>query len=141
MPFFDLPDHTYGTGLGYYMYIETSFPQKPNDKARLISPEYNVSPGGSCLQFFYHMWGESTGALNVFLQTYSGIQGSPLWALSRDQGDLWRPARATIITASKFRVKMRRKLSTLMYTALFSRCSLGHLRRCCRSKLYRRYFD
>lgn len=119
MPFAVFLDHTYGTGLGYYMYIETSFPQQPGDKARLISPEYNVSPGGSCLQFYYHMWGESTGALNVFLQLSMGIQGSPLWALSQDQGDLWRPARASIITSNKFRVEMRRKLSALIYTTLF----------------------
>ena len=62
-------DHTYGTGIGYYMYIETSAPQKLGDKARLITPEYNVAAGGSCLQFFYHMWGSSTGAFNVYLKT------------------------------------------------------------------------
>ena len=101
-----LKDHTYGTGLGYYMYIETSYPQKPGDKARLISPVYNVAPGGSCLQFFYHMWGDSTGSLNIFLKTTAGIQSSPLWALSRDQGDLWRTGRAAIQAANKFQVRI-----------------------------------
>lgn len=97
-------DHTYGTGAGYYMYIETSSPQKAGDKARLISPTYTVAPGGSCLQFFYHMWGADTGALNVFLKLTTGIQPSPIWALSRDQGDFWRPARATILATDKFQV-------------------------------------
>ncbi|CAF1593620.1 unnamed protein product, partial [Adineta ricciae] len=97
-------DHTYGTGIGYYMYIETSPPQKQGDKARLISPEYKVAAGGSCLQFFYHMWGASTGALNVYLKVGQTLEGRPLWALSGDQGDFWRPARATIRTNSKYQV-------------------------------------
>ena len=97
-------DHTYGTGSGYYMYIETSSPQKAGDKARLISPTYTAAASGSCLKFFYHMWGIDTGALNVFLKLSTGIEPSPIWALSRDQGDLWRPAQATISTAAKFQV-------------------------------------
>ncbi|UJR31098.1 hypothetical protein I4U23_018606, partial [Adineta vaga] len=97
-------DHTYGTGIGYYMYIETSSPQKQGDKARLITPEYKVAAGGSCLQFFYHMWGASTGALNVYLKVGQTLEGRPLWALSGDQGNLWRPARATIKTTGKFQV-------------------------------------
>ncbi|CAF0847412.1 unnamed protein product, partial [Rotaria sordida] len=97
-------DHTYGTSVGYYMYIETSAPRKPGDKARLITPEYTVSPGGSCLQFFYHMWGIDTGALNVFLKSGSTFVDSPLWALNGDQGDLWRSARATIRATGKFQV-------------------------------------
>ncbi|CAF1552804.1 unnamed protein product, partial [Adineta steineri] len=97
-------DHTYGTNFGYYMYIETSAPQKTGDKARLISPEYDVAAGGSCLQFFYHMWGDSTGAFNVYLKVGANLEARPLWALSGDQGDFWRPARATIQTSGKFQV-------------------------------------
>ena len=99
-------DHTYESSVGHYMYIETSSPQKPGDIARLISPEYDVSPGGSCLQFFYHMWGSDTGAFNVYLKASTDIsfQGAPLWALIGDQDDLWRTARATIRTTNKFQV-------------------------------------
>jgi hypothetical protein len=104
-------DHTYGTGIGYYMYIETSDPQKPGDKARLISPEYDVGLGGSCLQFFYHMWGASTGAFNVYLKVGTDIEGSPLWALSGDQGDFWRPARASISTPGKFQVNDKKNFN------------------------------
>jgi hypothetical protein len=91
------------------MYIETSFPQKPGDKARLISPEYSVSPGGSCLQFFYHMWGSDTGALNVYLKNGAEIEASPLWALGNDQGNFWRPARATVKVTNKFQVSYQNK--------------------------------
>ena len=97
-------DHTYGTGVGHYMFIETSSPQKENDTARLISPEYTVTPGGSCLQFFYHMWGKTTGTLNVFLKEGDIIQSNPLWSLKGDQGDVWRSASATIKSTGKYRV-------------------------------------
>lgn len=89
------------------MYIEASYPQKENDKARLISPEYTVAPGGSCVQFFYHMWGRNTGALNVYLKEGDNIEGSPLWALKGDQGNFWRPARATVQAANKFQVNKK----------------------------------
>ena len=122
------------------MYIETSSPQKPGDKARLISPEYKVAAGGSCLQFFYHMWGASTGALNVYLKVGQTLEGRPLWALSGDQGDFWRPARATIRTNSKYQVNTIHKQELLTSTKNFLFLSLGRFRRCSWSKLYRRYF-
>ncbi len=89
------------------MYIETSYPRIPNDKARLITPQYNVGVGGSCLQFFYHMWGRHTDKLNVLLKDGNDIQGRPLWVLNGDQGDLWRSASATIKAAGKFQVKRK----------------------------------
>ena len=131
-------DHTYGTGTGYYMYIETSSPQKPGDKARLISSTYSVAAGGSCLQFFYHMWGADTGALNVFLKVNNGIEPSPIWALSRDQGDLWRPARATILAADKFQVSSSPIRDIVISTI---GVGLGRFRRCRWSRLSRRHLN
>jgi hypothetical protein len=59
-------DHTTGTDRGYYLYIETSSPQKPGQKARIVSPKY--APSSSvCLKFHYHMYGASIGTLNVLL--------------------------------------------------------------------------
>jgi hypothetical protein len=59
-------DHTTGTDHGYYLYIETSFPQSQGQKARIISPMY--SPSSSvCLRFYYHMFGPSIGVLNVLM--------------------------------------------------------------------------
>lgn len=110
-------DHTYGTGVGHYMFIEASFPQKENDVARLISPEYIDTPGGSCVQFFYHMWGRTTGALNVFLKEGEIIQSRPLWSLKGDQGDLWRSASATIKSTGKYRVDI---LENDLYETIFS---------------------
>jgi hypothetical protein len=58
-------DHTLGTSAGHYAYIESSFPQQNGDKAWLVS-EVLESPMGACLDFWYHMKGDTTGNLTVF---------------------------------------------------------------------------
>ena len=50
--------------LGHYMYIEASG-RTLGQKARLISPKYTDS-SAMCLQFFYHMYGDGIGILNVY---------------------------------------------------------------------------
>ena len=45
-------DHT--TGSGYYIFIETSAPQKPGDRAWLASPSLPPTTA-NCLEFYYHM--------------------------------------------------------------------------------------
>ncbi len=45
-------DHT--TGKGYYVFIESSLPQKPGDRAWLASP-FIPPASASCLVFYYHM--------------------------------------------------------------------------------------
>lgn len=58
---------------GFYMYIETSRPRLEGDKARLLSPTFNMnaksflssSSGGNnptyCFTFYYHMYGKHIG--------------------------------------------------------------------------------
>ena len=50
---------------GYYMYIETSSPRVAGDNAKL---EFSVPGNGglSCLEFYYHMYGDTMGTLTVF---------------------------------------------------------------------------
>lgn len=49
------------------MYTESSAPRRRGDKAWLVSPVYPLTIG-SCLQFYYHMYGTNIGTLNVYLQ-------------------------------------------------------------------------
>ena len=64
------------------MYIEASSPRVAGDNAKL---ELSVSGNGelSCLEFYYHMYGDSMGTLNV----YSG--NVVVFSTSGDHGDLW----------------------------------------------------
>ena len=49
------------------MYIEASAPSKQGDKARLMSPTYTDN-SAICVQFWYHMYGNGIGTLNVYAQ-------------------------------------------------------------------------
>jgi hypothetical protein len=59
-------DHTTASRFGYYIYIETSAPAKPNDTARLVSPDLVVADEETCFRFYYHMYGSDIYRLNVY---------------------------------------------------------------------------
>lgn len=54
------------SGKGWYMYIETSYPRRPNDTAGLVSPTIQTSSSSVCVLFWYHMFGPHVNALNVY---------------------------------------------------------------------------
>ena len=74
---------------GYYMYTETSSPRGQGDNAKL---QVSVSGNGAaaCLVFYYHMYGDTIGALNV----YSG--NDLVFNVFGNQGNYWIQARETI---------------------------------------------
>lgn len=57
--------HVVFVGNGYYLYIESSSPRTPGNKAEL---ESTTLPGGSqyCLTFYYNMLGATMGALHIY---------------------------------------------------------------------------
>ena len=48
--------------------IEASYPQTPGQKARLISRPFEPKNNGCRLVFYYHMYGEDMGELNVYVR-------------------------------------------------------------------------
>lgn len=91
---------------GYYMYIETSGWIAIGSKAWFISPSYQPASrtGGKCMQFWYHMYGNSIGQLNVYLKTTSGYPGTKVWTMSQNQGNQWLIGQVKITTSSSFNV-------------------------------------
>ncbi|CAH3170581.1 unnamed protein product [Porites evermanni] len=77
-------------GSGNYMYIETSFPRRPGDKAKLVLTVPN-NRETSCLSFYYHMYGATVGTLNV----YSG--NSKVFNISGHQSNNWIMVERNII--------------------------------------------
>lgn len=83
-------DATTGTKLGWYMYIETSSNYR-NEKAWLVSEHYlpSDSPSGIyCVSFFYHMFGDDIGALNVYTRVGTNTP-TQRWRKSGQKGDFW----------------------------------------------------
>ena len=84
---------------GKYMYIETSSPRRPGDKAKLV---FTVPNNGemSCLSFYYHMHGASVGTLNV----YNG--NSKVVNISGQQSNYWIMVERNIIMNGSVREKV-----------------------------------
>ncbi|KAK0068562.1 MAM and LDL-receptor class A domain-containing protein 2, partial [Biomphalaria pfeifferi] len=80
-------DHSKSDGSGKYIYIETSSPQRPGQKARLISPD--IGAGSYCVQFYYNMFGQTVGNLNLYVMT-GLVLPTPLWSKSGTQGQAWK---------------------------------------------------
>ncbi|CAH1233158.1 MALRD1 [Branchiostoma lanceolatum] len=86
-------NHTIGTALGHYVYLEASNID-PGVTARLLSPTLPAIPLSSshtsyCLSFWYHMYGLHIGTLTV-KQKGSGAYEVPVWSLSGAQTSVLR---------------------------------------------------
>lgn len=85
------------------MFIETSSPRKPNDKARLESEEFQpTGSSGRCLKFWYHMYGVSIGTLNVWMSS-NGTSGQ-IWSLTGDQKNQWKFGQAPVSSKGVYQV-------------------------------------
>ncbi|KAJ8022472.1 MAM and LDL-receptor class A domain-containing protein 2 [Holothuria leucospilota] len=94
-------DHT--TGTGWYMYVETSSPVECNWTAKLSSSRQDPTDDrGFCLVFYYHMYGNSIGTLNVFIS--SGNTDNLIFNQSQSQGDEWRQAAVHFTSYSDWQV-------------------------------------
>jgi len=88
-------DHTSNTG--HYMYIETSSPAQTGWRARLMTPL--MSSKVRCMSFWYHMYGMSTGSLNVYVNE-GAIGDKSVFTKSGDQLNQWNFAKFDISSSS-----------------------------------------
>ena len=87
--------------VGQYVYIETSDPRKPGDKAYLVSPQVS---GTQCLKFFYHMKGSHIGSLDVYQKM--GNRMVELFKKSGSQGNSWNKAEVQISSGNRYSVSI-----------------------------------
>ena len=73
------------------MYIEASSPRQRGDNAKLYSPPLKFF-GNMCLQFYYHMYGATTGRLKVT------VSGNLVFSARGDKGGIymWRKASVNV---------------------------------------------
>ena len=90
------------------MYIETSSPRIPGEKAKLlVSVPSNW--GTSCLLFYYHMYGATVGTLNV----YSGSIN--VFNISGNQGNTWMGVKKTIYLYTSVSIAARIHLTSYSF--------------------------
>ncbi|CAG2170061.1 unnamed protein product [Oppiella nova] len=78
---------------GGFVYIESSFPRRPGDRAMLVSPLMNPTEESNplCMKFATHMYGNGIGTLRVRLR-YTGDEERPekiLWEMKGEAGNNW----------------------------------------------------
>ncbi|XP_053883251.1 MAM domain-containing glycosylphosphatidylinositol anchor protein 2 isoform X1 [Malaclemys terrapin pileata] len=102
-----------GSKEGFYMYIETSRPRLEGEKARLLSPVFSVAPKNPygvtntayCFSFYYHMYGQHIGSLNVYLRLKGQTTiENPVWSSSGNKGQHWNQARVNIHPTTSFQL-------------------------------------
>ena len=75
------------------MYIETSSPRKPGEKASLnVAVPYNGRR--ACISFYYHLYGATVGTLNV----YSG--NNKVFNISGNRGNNWKKVEINVRLSS-----------------------------------------
>ncbi|XP_066300039.1 MAM and LDL-receptor class A domain-containing protein 2-like [Branchiostoma lanceolatum] len=99
-------DHTNRDPTGHYIYIESSVPRQPGDKARIHTPPFRMANDGCLLRLFYHMYGTDVGSLNVYKRTsYLQSNGMTLMtSVTGDQGNFWRRLEVDFTGATNFEV-------------------------------------
>ncbi|XP_033095243.1 MAM and LDL-receptor class A domain-containing protein 1-like, partial [Anneissia japonica] len=95
-------DNTYGTLQGFYIYIEASL-QNLNDTARIWTLSYPAT-NGTCIEWFYHMYGNTVNTLNVYIVNTADTVGTLAWTRRNDQGNLWRHGQISVETNSAYQI-------------------------------------
>ncbi|XP_030801575.1 MAM domain-containing glycosylphosphatidylinositol anchor protein 1 isoform X3 [Camarhynchus parvulus] len=99
------PTDISGTPEGYYMFIEASRPRVTGDKARLISPLYNITAKYYCVSFYYHMYGKHIGSLNLLVRVRNKRAiDTQVWSLSGNRGNVWQQAHVPINPPGPFQI-------------------------------------
>ena len=99
------------------MFIETSAPRRPGDKARLYSEHFlATSARGRCIKFWYHMNGNAIGTLNVLVKTAAGNQTEKIvWTLSGSQQNKWNFGQTSVdSTKSGYQVSKKNKIAVAL---------------------------
>lgn len=90
---------------GHYAFIEASPPRQTQDNAWLQSPVLEPTPA-ICMSFWFNMFGEDTGSLNVKMRPITEDAGSAteIWSLNGDRGQGWNLGRIAIYSSDPFYV-------------------------------------
>ncbi|XP_064479533.1 MAM and LDL-receptor class A domain-containing protein 1-like [Ornithodoros turicata] len=90
---------------GGYIFIDSSYPRRPMDRARLISPTLKATGANLpvCMKFATHMFGNGIGTLRVQQQIEgSEIPPRTIWEISGEAGNSWYTAQVQVATTEPF---------------------------------------
>ena len=95
---------------GNYLYVGASSPAQEGNRAWLLRDQFPATAGRS-LSFWYHMYGASTGSLNIYI-VEKDDKSTLLWSKSGDQGNQWNKAKLMLQSKLDYKVG----LCTVLYS-------------------------
>ncbi|XP_078283847.1 MAM and LDL-receptor class A domain-containing protein 1 [Rhinoraja longicauda] len=96
-------DHTLRNPTGHYIYIEQPFSELLGHVAMISGPLISKRSRSCKLIFYYHMAGDISGSLTVYLRTLSGRRKS-LLNLAGDRGHYWQRAETALRADEDFEI-------------------------------------
>ncbi|CAK9817198.1 MAM and LDL-receptor class A domain-containing protein 1 (Fragment) [Anthophora quadrimaculata] len=93
---------------GGYAYIDSSFPRRPGDRARLVSSSFPAPSADTpmCMHFWFHMFGSGIGTLKLFVRHFRSLDAPlrEIWGLNGNSGNAWFVAQITISSLDDFQL-------------------------------------
>lgn len=93
---------------GGYAYIDSSFPRRPGDKARLVSTSFPAPSADApmCMHFWFHMFGSGIGTLKLLMRHFRSLDAPfrEIWSLNGNAGNTWFIAQITISSLDDFQL-------------------------------------
>ncbi|XP_031788342.1 MAM and LDL-receptor class A domain-containing protein 1 isoform X2 [Nasonia vitripennis] len=93
---------------GGYAYIDSSFPRRPGDLARLVSVGLPANNQDSplCLHFAFHMFGSGIGELRISIRHARSLEAQmqEIWRLRGNAGNSWFDSRVTVSSLDDYQL-------------------------------------
>ncbi|XP_053986898.1 MAM and LDL-receptor class A domain-containing protein 1-like [Hylaeus volcanicus] len=93
---------------GGYAYIDSSFPRRPGDRARLLSTSFPAPSADTpmCMHFWFYMFGAGIGTLKLFLRHFRSLDAPlrEIWSLNGNAGNTWFVAQITVSSLDDFQL-------------------------------------
>lgn len=108
------------------MYIEATG-AKMNETAVIASPSYKAATLGHCFSFWYHMYGNDVGTLNVYQKF--GNKKYFLWTMNGNRGNEWKKTEITIKNNDPYQVifNLNEIVDDESYVCKLFKLSFGYL--------------
>lgn len=103
-PATDRSSFIYGGMEGGYAFIDSSYPRRPGDIARLSSMEFEATDSPVCMRFWTHMFGNGIGTLTISLSDTRESQERDVWSLTGEAGNAWYQAEVPVSSSNPFKI-------------------------------------
>lgn len=94
------------------MYVSGDSVLKKGDKAHLVSLKQEATER-RCFSFWYHMYGEDVGTLNLI--TRMDKENSTVWSKTGSQGNSWKQGTRTIRSKEPYNVSVLFHVLSVLY--------------------------